>query len=228
LVVAPGHSVIYLMNTQKILVADDHPIFRQGLIRTIESLSSFNVIAEATDGMQALNKIKELKPDIAILDISMPNLSGFEIVKKIQNLNLDVKIIILTMYTDEEFFNQAIDLDIKGYVLKESSTEDLIIALERVSNGESYISPSLTDYVIKLERKRRSFIKAKPTINNLTPAEKQILKYLAENKTSKQIANKLIISYKTVENHRANIRHKLNLKGLNALLKFAIENKSKL
>ena len=216
------------MNMQKILVADDHPIFRQGLIRTIESHSSFNIIAEVNDGMQAFNKIKELKPDIAILDISMPNLSGLQIVKKIQNLNLDVKIIILTMYTDEEFFSQAIDLDIKGYILKESTAEDLIVALKNVSNGGSYISPSLTDYVIKLGRERRSFIKAKPSLKNLTPTERKILKYLAENKTSKQIGDDLVISYKTVENHRANIRDKLNLKGLNALLKFAIENKSKL
>ena len=216
------------MNMQKILVADDHPIFRQGLIRTIESHSSFNIIAEVNDGMQAFNKIKELKPDIAILDISMPNLSGLQIVKKIQNLNLDVKIIILTMYTDEEFFSQAIDLDIKGYILKESTAEDLIVALKSVSNGGSYISPSLTDHVIKLDRERRSSVKAKPSLEKLTPTERQILKYLAENKTSKQIGDNLLSSYKTVENHRANIRDKLNLKGLNALLKFAIENKSKL
>ena len=215
------------MNIQ-ILVADDHPIFRKGLIRTINAHPSFNIIAEANDGEQALNKIKELKPDIAILDISMPNLSGLQIVKKIQNLDLDVKIIILTMYTDEEFFSQAIDLDIKGYILKESTAEDLIVALKNVSNGGSYISPSLTDYVIKLGRERRSFIKAKPSLKNLTPTERKILKYLAENKTSKQIAEKLFISFKTVENHRANIRDKLNLKGLNSLLKFAIENKSRL
>ena len=216
------------MNIQNILVADDHPIFRQGLIRTIESHPSFNIIAEADDGMQALDKIKELKPDIAILDISMPNLSGLEIVKKIQPLNLDVKIIILTMYSDEEFFSQAIDLDIKGYILKESAGEDLITALERVSNGGSYISPLLSDYVIKLERERRFLVKTKPSLNDLTPAERQILKYLSENKSSKQIAEKLFISYKTVENHRSNIRNKLNLKGLNSLLKFAIENKSRL
>ena len=119
-------------------------------------------------------------------------------------------------------------MDIKGYILKESTAEDLIVALKNVSNGGSYISPSLTDYVIKLGRERRSFIKAKPSLKNLTPTERKILKYLAENKTSKQIGDDLVISYKTVENHRANIRDKLNLKGLNALLKFAIENKSKL
>ncbi len=215
------------MNIQ-ILVADDHPIFRKGLIRTIEAHPSFNIIAEANDGVQALNKIKELKPDIAILDISMPKMSGLEIVKKIRNLNLDVKIIILTMYSDEEFFNQAIELDIKGYISKENAGEDLITALERVSNGGSYISPLLSDYVIKLERERRFLVKTKPSLNKLTPTERQILKHLSENKSSKQIAEKLFISYKTVENHRTNIRDKLNLKGLNALLKFAIENKSKL
>tara|TARA_B100000315_G_scaffold186281_1_gene175622 strand:+ start:11412 stop:12059 length:648 start_codon:yes stop_codon:yes gene_type:complete len=215
------------MNTQ-ILVADDHPLFRQGLIKTIEGHSLFNIIAEANDGVQALNKIKELKPDIAILDISMPKMSGLEIVKKIRNLNLDVKIIILTMYTEEEFFSQAIELDIKGYISKESAGEDLITALERVSNGGSYISPLLSDNVFKLEKERRFLVKTKPGLSNLTPAERQILKYLSENKSSKQIAEKLFISYKTVENHRANIRDKLNLKGLNALLKFAIENKSKL
>ena len=215
------------MNSQ-ILVADDHPIFRKGLVRTIDAHPSFNVIAEANDGVQAFNKIKELKPDIAILDISMPKMSGFEIVKKIRKLNLDVKIIILTMYSDEEFFNQAIDLDVKGYISKESAGEDLITALERVSNGNSYISPLLSDHVIKLDRERRSLVKAKPSLEKLTPTERQILKYLAENKTSKQIGDNLLISYKTVENHRANIRDKLNLKGLNALLKFAIENKSKL
>jgi DNA-binding NarL/FixJ family response regulator len=132
------------------------------------------------------------------------------------------------MYTDEEFFSQAIDLDIKGYILKESTAEDLIVALKSVSNGGSYISPSLADHVMKLDREKRSLVKAKPSVQKLTPTERQILKYLAENKTSKQIGDNLLISYKTVENHRANIRDKLNLKGLNALLKFAIENKSKL
>jgi DNA-binding NarL/FixJ family response regulator len=97
-----------------------------------------------------------------------------------------------------------------------------------VSNGNSYISPLLSDHVIKLDRERRSLVKAKPSLKNLTPTERQILKYLAENNTSKQIAGELFISFKTVENHRANIRDKLNLKGLNSLLKFAIENKSRL
>lgn len=212
----------------QVLIADDHHIFRQGLVALMKNHPSYRVIAETGDGKQALDKIKKLKPDIAILDISMPKLSGLEIAKKIKTMKSNVQLIILTMYTEEEFFREAIDCGVKGYVLKDNSQEDLITALESVSNGKLYVSPLLFSHMIKLDRKRKSLIKKKLAINNLTSTEREILKHIAENKTSKQIASDQFVSFRTIQNHRTNICRKLDLQGTNALLEFAIENKSSL
>ena len=211
--------------TIKVFVADDHQIFRQGLIKLLESESSINIVGENGDGAEAFQLIKQLTPDIAILDISMPRMNGLEIVKQIKKQDLPVEFIILTMYDDEEYFNEAVDRGVKGYLLKDNAISDLLNCVKAVTQGKYYVSPLISEYLINRERKIRKFQNENPGINILTETEKRILILIAENKTSKEIADFLFISYRTVQNHRTNICNKLSLKGQNRLLQFAIENK---
>jgi len=207
--------------TIKVFVADDHQIFRQGLIKLLESESSINIVGENGDGAEAFQLIKQLTPDIAILDISMPRMNGLEIVKQIKKQDLPVEFIILTMYDDEEYFNEAVDRGVKGYLLKDNAISDLLNCVKAVTQGKYYVSPLISEYLINRERKIRKFQNENPGINILTETEKRILILIAENKTSKEIADFLFISYRTVQN----ICNKLSLKGQNRLLQFAIENK---
>lgn len=213
------------MKKIKVLIADDHPIFRKGLVEVINAEPEFQLVNEAPDGDTALSMINLYKPDVTVLDIHMPGKTGFEIVKELKTKKLEAKIIFLTMHNEENIFNRAMDLGVMGYVLKENAMEDLIEAVYTVFLGKHYISSSISDFLVnrssalKIDRRQRS------AIEKLTPAEKQILKLIAEQKTSKEIADELFISIRTVDNHRMNICNKLSIHGSNALLKFALENK---
>lgn len=203
----------------KILIAEDHPIFRKGLIDTIRKQNIYKIVAETGDGLEAFNLIKKEEPDIALLDISMPNMNGLEIAREIQKKNLKVKCIILTMHKDQDFLNTAIEAGVKGYVLKDEAPQNLLDALKMVSEGKRYISPFVSEHLLKKNETSKS-------LKDLTSSEKHILKLIAENKTSREIASELCVSYRTVQTHRTNICAKLNLSGMNTLLRFAIENKS--
>jgi DNA-binding NarL/FixJ family response regulator len=211
-----------------ILIADDHPLFRKGLRQAIEAEPSFRILDEANNGETALRKIIELQPLITILDIDMPGKNGFEVAKEVTKLSLPVSIIFLTMYKEEDMFSSAMDLGIKGYVLKENAGSDIIDAIKAVAEGRYYISPLISDFLVRRGEQSRLVRKQHPLLESLTPMERRILKFISENSTSKQIAEILHISPKTVENHRLNIVKKLNLQGAHSLLKFAIENKSAL
>ncbi len=214
------------MKSKKILLADDHAILRQGLVKIIEDGDSYEVIAEAGDGLQAYEEIKRLKPDIAILDVSMPNMNGLEVAKKIQKEEIDVAVIILTMYVGRKYYQEAMNCGVKGYILKENSAHDLKTALKQVSAGKYFISSHLSDFLSE-SVKEKQFFKQKIAIDDLSRAEKRILKLISANKTSKELADTLSVSFRTIQNHRTHICRKLGLKGMNALLQFAIENKSK-
>ena len=211
-----------------ILIADDHPIFRNGLRQIIESESGLNVVGEADDGEAAYEKARQLKPDVIILDVNMPGMDGFEVARKIRAANLPVKIVFLTMYKDPEMFNEALDLGARGYVLKNSALTDVVDCVRQVSSGQHYISPRLSSFLLDRRDRAESFVKGKPSIRDLTPTELRILRLIAESKTSKEIASELNVSSRTVDNHRANICQKLDLHGSNALVKFALEHKSEI
>ncbi len=213
-------------NEIQIVIADDHPIFRSGLRGIIESEPNMKVVADAENGEKAIDQIYEYEPDIAILDLDMPGKDGFAVVNAIEEKRLAVDVILLTMHNSESIFNAALNLGIKGYVLKESAMPEIIDCIKAVINGKNYISPQLTNYLINRKNRSEDLIQDKPSINDLTPAENQILKLIAAEKTSRQIADELFISIRTVDRHRANICLKLNLHGTNALLKFAVANKS--
>lgn len=208
-----------------VFVADDHQIFRQGLIKLLESEASIAIVGESGDGAEALQMIQELQPDIAILDISMPNKDGLEIVKQLKEDNRPVACIILTMYDEEEYFNEALDCGVKGYLLKENAFSDLLSCVKCVVQGKYYVSPLISEYLLHRDDRIKHLKCDHPGLDKLTTMEKRILKLITENKTSKEIAEQLFISPRTVENHRQHICDKLGLKGYHKLLQLALEQK---
>jgi DNA-binding NarL/FixJ family response regulator len=211
-----------------ILIADDHPMIRDSLRNAIESNTEWEVAGEAQDGEAALELINKLQPAIAILDISMPVRNGFEVVSALRQKKVQTQVIFLTMHRNEDFFQRALDLDVRGYVLKDSAVIDVVSAIKAVSWGEHYTSPALTSYLI---RKRSGGSSAASSeqglgLHSLSPTERRVLELIAEYKTSRDIAEELNTSPRTVETHRTNICQKLGLHGRHALMKFALENKS--
>ncbi len=217
------------MNTPiRLLIADDHPLLRTGLRQVIETDPHLQIIAEAADGAAALQLLATHQPDVAVLDIEMPQLTGFQLLRELRARRLTTAIVFLTMYRDEEIFNEALDLGAQGYVLKDSATTDIIGAIRAVASGQPFISPVISAYLFNRATRTTTFKQHLPSLNDLTATERRILKFITENKTSKEIAAELFISYRTVENHRANICQKLDLKGSHSLLKFAFDHKSEL
>lgn len=208
-----------------VLLADDHPVFRRGLRMVIASDPQFNVLDEAADGVLALARIRELRPDVALLDINMPQQSGIEVARTLQREQLNTRVVFLTMHRDEATFNAALDLGASGYLLKESAVEEIVSCLKAVAVGEKFVSPQLSTFLLNRGSRVRSLQEQKPSLADLTPAELRVLKLIAEQKTTREIAELLFISPRTVERHRENICTKLELRGSNALLKFALENK---
>jgi DNA-binding NarL/FixJ family response regulator len=220
----------------RILLADDHPIVRQGLRRVIDEEPHMTVVAEASDGRSALEQIEAVRPNIAVLDIDMPVLNGFDVARAIKERRLPVAIIFLTVYREESFFDQALRLGTKGYVLKDSAVTDIVSGIRAVAAGEHYTSPAMTSYLMT---KRRG-VRAAPggaegpaggrsnLLDQLTPTERRILMLIADYRTSREIGEVLHVSYRTVQTHRTNICTKLELRGNHALMKFALDNKGQL
>ena len=211
-----------------ILIADDHPIFRKGLRQVIEAEAGLHVVAEAGEGIAALEQIRQLQPDVAVLDIHMPKMSGFDLVQALKERAIEVAVIFLTMHKAEDVFNAAMDLGVKGYVLKESAVTDIVGCIRAVAAGQPFISPQLSSFLLNRRARSAALRQAKPSLADLTPTERRVLRMLADYKTSKQIADELFIHPRTVDNHRANICAKLGLHGSHALLRFAVEHKSEI
>jgi DNA-binding NarL/FixJ family response regulator len=211
-----------------VIIAEDHPLFRKGLGDAIREDISLRLAGEADDGAEALRLIEEQRPDVALLDIDMPHMTGLQVARAIREKNLFVATIILTIYKEEDMFNEAMDAGVRGYVLKETAVIDLLDAIKAVTMGEYYFSPALSGYLVGRSKRAKTLLAHKPTLQSLTPSERRILTLIAQSKTSKDIADALNISYRTVETHRTNIATKLNLHGPNSLLRFALEHKSSL
>jgi len=212
----------------RLLIADDHPLLRAGLRQVIETDPHLQIVAEAADGASALQLLAAHQPDVAVLDIQMPQLTGFALLREMRARRLTTAVVFLTMYRDEEMFNEALDLGALGYVLKDSATTDIVGAIRAAAAGQPYISPAISGFLFNRATRTKTLSQQHPSLNDLTPTERRVLKLIAENNTSKEIAAELFISYRTVENHRSNICQKLNLKGSHSLLKFAFDHKSEL
>ena len=205
-------------NKLKIIIADDHPLLKQGLLFVLSKKEHFEIVGQADEGNSALMLIRDLKPDIAILDVKMPNLGGLEIAKIVFHENLPTKIIFLTMFSEEEFVREVIELGVKGYVLKENAVMDIVNCVEAVADGKFFLSPQISAMLLENSSKN--------DLSPLTNSEKKILNLITDEKNSKQIADELFISIKTVENHRSNICKKLGITGNSALIKYALQTKN--
>jgi DNA-binding NarL/FixJ family response regulator len=214
----------FSVNPCRIIVADDHVLFRQGLKNLLGARSDLEVIGEAADGLQLLGLLNRSLPDIILLDISILNLRGIEVVREIKRAYPRVRILILTMHKDKQYLEQTIAAGARGYLLKEDADTELFTAIEKIKRGRIYVSPNLLeelteDWVQTLHNES----KASPKIEHLTLREKEVLKLIAEGKGSKQIAEFLFISARTVERHRANIMQKLDTKKTADIVRHAIQ-----
>jgi len=214
-----------LENPYRIVLADDHAMFRRGVKRIIQEDEDLEVVGEAADGLQLLEIIKKSPPDMVIADVSMPNLRGLEATREIKMAFPEIRVIILTMHKDKEYLYHALSAGAEGYLLKEDADIELFSAIKTIRQGGTYISrllaPQLTD--IFMERQRLREGQGKPPAELLTTREREILKLIAEGKSSKEIAGLLYISSRTVQHHRANIMRKLNFKKTADLVKYAIQ-----
>jgi DNA-binding NarL/FixJ family response regulator len=217
-----------MSNEITIILADDHPIVRKGLREVIEEDKRLRVVAEANNGREAVEAVEKFSPQVTILDIDMPVMNGFETAREIRARKLKTEIVFLTMHRDEDLFNEAIDLGAKGFVLKDSALLDIIECVKAVAASEHYASHALTKFLINRSRRALGLTEQQPTVKDLTPTERRVLKLIAEDMKSKEIGEELFISPRTVEKHRQNICQKLNLQGSHSLFKFAVQHKSEL
>jgi DNA-binding NarL/FixJ family response regulator len=207
----------------QILIAEDHTILREGLRALLSSHGDFKIEGEAQDGREAVQSVEKLKPDLVLMDLSMPRTSGLEAIKDIKRGHPQVKVIALTVHKTEEYIVAALEAGADGYVLKDANHSELVMAIKTVLMGKRYISPSISEKVIQGYLDGRKGYKATTAYATLTQREREILKLIAEGYKNKDVADYLYISLKTVEKHRANLMRKLDLHNAAALTAFAIE-----
>jgi DNA-binding NarL/FixJ family response regulator len=210
------------MIKRSIILADDHVLLRQGLRKILDGQSDLEIAGEAGTGPELLELLHKCSPDLILLDISMPNMRGIEAIPEIRRIQPDVKILILTMHKEEEYMYEAISAGANGYMLKEDADKDLFFAIERVLEGKIYISRFLAEKSRQDWAMIRSGKKASPSAEPLTTREREVLKLIAEGKSSKEIGEMLYISPRTVERHRANMMEKLSAKNMVDLVKYAV------
>lgn len=208
---------------KKIVIAEDQTLIREALRSFLSSIPDFEVIGEAEDGIQALTRVRDQKPDLILLDISMPKVDGLPIISEIKMLSPDIRVLLLTIHNAEKYVTEAFKLGADGYCLKDSTHAELLTAIKYVLSGKRYISPGISERILE------GFLTGKkpPDVSSewdtLTPRERQVLKLIGEGYKHKQIAEMLHISVKTVDKHRANIIEKLDLHTASALTAYAIE-----
>jgi DNA-binding NarL/FixJ family response regulator len=209
------------MGAYRIVLADDHAMFRQGIKRIVEEMEGLVVVGETGDGVTLLKLLNKIQADMVIMDISMPSMRGIEATKEITSLYPDIKILILTMHRDMAYFEHAISAGATGFLLKEDADVELVNAIKTIRNGKVYLSPLLTEALTGKVFRSGSAGGEKPE-ELLTTREREVLKLIAEGKTSKEIADLFNISTRTVQHHRANMMHKLEINKTAELIKYAI------
>jgi DNA-binding NarL/FixJ family response regulator len=212
------------MDKIRILLVDDHTILREGIRSLLEQQADIEVVAEAENGRQALDLVRQLKPDVVLMDIAMPMLNGIHATEQIHRERRCTQVLILTYHENEDYIRQALAAGASGFLLKDTSATELIRAIRSVHRGESILSPAVTRLVIE-DYLRWGDIQPKNTSNGLTPRENEVLQLIAEGNTNKEIAEILCLSVKTVQAHRSNLMKKLDLHDKAALIKYAIQKK---
>jgi len=211
-----------------IVIADDHPIFRTGLRQVLEADAGLRVVGEAGDGDVALATIESVRPDLAVLDIDMPGRDGLDVTRALRDARSSTRVILLTLHTDAFYLNSALDAGVYGYVPKETAVTEIVGAIKSVHAGQEYISPVLSRLLIERSRRTDALAKELPALDQLTPTEIKVLKLIAEIKTTKEIADVLCVSPRTVEHHRTSIATKLDLHGPHAVTRLAVKYQSSL
>jgi DNA-binding NarL/FixJ family response regulator len=212
------------MDKIRILLVDDHTILREGVRSLLEHQPDFEVVAEADNGRQAVELVRQLKPDVVLMDIAMPLLNGIHATEQIRRETRCTHILILTQHESEEYIRRALAAGASGYLLKDADSGELTSAIRAVHKGETILSPAVTRLVIE-DYLRWGDIRPQETSNGLTPRESEVLQLIAEGNTNKQIAEILCISIKTVQTHRSNLMNKLDLHDTAELIKYAIQKK---
>jgi len=210
---------------RKIVIAEDHTILRAGLRALFSGQNGLEVIGEAGDGREAIRKVDTLQPDLLLIDLSMPKLNGIDAIREIKSQHPEIKIIVLTVHKSEEYIIAALQAGANGYMLKDASQNELLLAIDYVINGKTFLSPSISDKVVDAFLNTDKKDKPAAVLDNLTAREREILKLVAEGNTNKKIAEHLCISLKTVEKHRSNLMQKLDLRNTAALTAYAIAKK---
>jgi len=209
----------------RILLVDDHTLFRQGLKNLIAVEPDMEVVGEAADGAEAISKAAELRPDVVLMDIGMPGFSSFEAARRIRKNRPETKIIFLTMYDDEDYLVEGMEVGASGYVLKDTPASQCLAAIRDVHRGGSYLSPRMLSQLVDDFRSRLRSTQRVPRFATLTAREKEVLKLLAEGNSVKEIACQLNLSVKTVEAHKFNLMRKLDIHNKAQLVQYAIQKK---
>jgi DNA-binding NarL/FixJ family response regulator len=212
----------------RVILADDHPLFRKGLRGVLEEAPDVTVVAEAGTGDDALVHIREHRPDVVVLDLDMPGKDGVEVARMIADEKLEARAVLLTAHKSEGLVNRALDAGIRGYVLKDGALTEIVECVRAVHAGRPWVSAQLAVVLLNRRDKATTLSEANPGLGSLTATERRVLTLIARGNTSREIAEELFVSIRTVEHHRANIAEKLGLRGSNALVKFAVGHRSEL
>jgi DNA-binding NarL/FixJ family response regulator len=213
------------MKPLRILIADDHDLVRRGVKALLQSHAGWQICGEAVTGREAVSKTEELKPDIVILDISMPDLNGVEAARRIRKASTNTEILILSMHYSDHLIREMIDAGVRGYIVKSDSDRDLIIAVETLAKHQPFFTPLATEVILSNFNAGRPITKIPESLRDrLTSREREIVQLLAEGQSSKEIASSLNLSVKTVETHRANIMRKLDMHNVSELVRYAVRN----
>jgi DNA-binding NarL/FixJ family response regulator len=207
----------------RVVIADDHHLVRQGIQALLEKSPEIRIVGEAADGQEAVDVCTETRPDVLVIDIVMPRLNGIQAIGRLRRLNIPTKAIILSMYSDKILIREALTQGAKGYVLKQAVAEELILAIQAAVRNETYFSSAISSFEIETTLQGNRTGEARDGFDGLSPREREVLQLLAEGYTSGEIAEKLVLSEKTVEKHRSTLMEKLDIHNLAGLVRVAIK-----
>lgn len=211
------------MKKKRVIIAEDHTILRAGLRALLSAQEDIEVVAEAGNGREAVRVTDKHVPDLLLIDLSMPKLNGMEAIREIKTRHPQIKVIVLTVHKNDEYIVASLNAGANGYILKDASQNELVLAIEYVMNGKIFLSPGISDKVVNGYLEQQKGKKKVSLLDSLTRREREILKMIAEGHKNKDIAGQLFISMKTVEKHRSNLMQKLELRNTAALTAYAIE-----
>nr|HID14585.1 response regulator transcription factor [Anaerolineae bacterium] len=211
------------MNVVRVLLAEDHHLVRQGLRALLERQPGIEIVGEAADGLEALDLIQDLRPDVVLMDITMPGLNGLEVLRRVRSRLPEVRVLVLSVHEREEYVLRALQAGASGYLLKRSLSAELLLAIRAAQRGEVFLSPAVSQTIVNRFLQNASLDETRTGYERLTPREREVFQLIAEGHTNQAIAHRLGISVRTVETHRANLMNKLDIHDVAGLTRLAIQ-----